>query len=181
MTDDMQRSAAGAVAVARRVDDLTYRSDSTEQTIGLGRVLGALLREGDVLVLTGDLGAGKTQFAKGVSRGLGDTGEVTSPTFAIMAVHEEGRIPLFHFDLYRLEHAYELEDTGIFDVLGYEGVCLLEWGEQFEGELADDFLTVRIDRDPADEGARTISLEAHGDRAAHLASSIDAKLTKGAA
>ncbi len=164
-----------------RTGRMRYRSASPDDTRRFGELAAECFEDGDVVVLTGGLGAGKTQFAKGVSRGLGDTGEVTSPTFAIMAVHEEGRIPLFHFDLYRLEHAYELEDTGIFDVLGYEGVCLLEWGEQFEGELADDFLTVRIDRDPADEGARTISLEAHGDRAAHLASSIDAKLTKGAA
>ena len=89
-----------------------------------------------------------------------------------MAVHDGGRIPLFHFDLYRLEHAYELEDTGIFDVLGYEGACLLEWGEQFQDELTDEFLGVVIAR--TGESTRAISLEAHGRRAEELAEAIDA-------
>lgn len=77
-----------------------------------------------------------------------------------MAVHDGGRIPLFHFDLYRLEHAYELEDTGIFDVLGYEGACLLEWGEQFQDELTDEYLGVVIIR--TGEHERMIALELMG-------------------
>ena len=129
-----------------RIAPLAYRSECVEDTVSLGGLVAPLLREGDVLVLTGGLGVGKTHFTKGVSAGLGDDHPVTSPTFALMAVHDGGRIPLFHFDLYRLEHAYELEDTGIYDVLGYEGVCLLEWGEQFQDELCDEFLSVRIER-----------------------------------
>ena len=104
---------------------------------------------------------------------LGDGHMVTSPTFALMAVHDQGRIPLFHFDLYRLEHAYELEDTGIFDVLGYEGACLLEWGEQFQDELTDEYLSVTLKRDEGDSDVRTITLEAHGDRAMELSHLID--------
>ena len=90
-----------------------------------------------------------------------------------MAVHDGGRIPLFHFDLYRLEHAYQLEDTGIFDVLGYEGACLLEWGEQFQDELTDEYLGVVISRVEGDADARSISLEPHGPRAEDLARAID--------
>ena len=90
-----------------------------------------------------------------------------------MAVHDQGRIPLFHFDLYRLEHAYELEDTGIYDVLGYEGVCVLEWGEQFQDELTDEFLSVTLGRVDDDPDARTIELEAHGARAEELLRAID--------
>ena len=97
---------------------LAYASASQEDTERLGELVAPALVDGDILVLTGGLGVGKTHFTKGVARGLGDGLPVTSPTFALMAVHDGGRIPLFHFDLYRLEHAYELEDTGIFDVLG---------------------------------------------------------------
>ena len=109
-----------------------YQSESVEDTERFGELVAAFLNEGDVLILTGGLGVGKTHFTKGVSRGLGDAHPVTSPTFALMAVHDGGRIPLFHFDLYRLEHAYELEESAIFEVLGFEGACLLEWGEEFQ-------------------------------------------------
>lgn len=123
-----------------------YRCDAPADTERLGELVAGRLADGDVLVLTGGLGVGKTRFTKGVSRGLGDPREVTSPTFSIMAEHDGGRIPLFHFDLYRLERADQLEDTGIYDVLGYEGACLLEWGEQFRDELCDDYLQVDIAR-----------------------------------
>lgn len=150
---------------------LVYRSESARDTERFGEMVASALQDGDVLVLTGGLGVGKTCFTKGVSRGLGDGHPVTSPTFALMAVHDGGRIPLFHFDLYRLEHAYELEDTGIYDVLGYEGACLLEWGEQFQDELTDEYLSVKLARDG--ESGRVIELEPVGDRARELAASID--------
>lgn len=151
-----------------------YASASQADTERLGELIAPCLRDGDVLVLTGGLGVGKTHVAKGISRGLGDGHPVTSPTFSLMAVHDGGRIPLFHFDLYRLEHAYELEDTGIYDVLGYEGACLLEWGEQFQDELTDAFLAVVIDRVEDEPDARLIRLEPHGARAEELAAEIDA-------
>lgn len=157
-----------------RIAPLTFSSSSVEDTVRLGTLVAPLLREGDVLVLTGGLGVGKTHFTKGVAAGLGDGHPVTSPTFALMAVHDGGRIPLFHFDLYRLEHAYELEDTGIYDVLGYEGACLLEWGEQFQDELCDEYLSVRIGRVEGDPDARSVALEPFGERATELAASIDA-------
>lgn len=149
-----------------------YCSDAPEDTERFGELVAGCLADGDVLVLTGGLGVGKTCFTKGVARGLGDGHPVTSPTFALMAVHDGGRIPLFHFDLYRLERAFELEDTGIFDVLGYEGACLLEWGEQFQDELTDEYLAVVLTR--TGEQARDITLEAHGARAEELAQAIDA-------
>lgn len=148
-----------------------FSSSSQEDTERLGELVAPALADGDVLVLTGGLGVGKTHFTKGVSRGLGDDHPVTSPTFALMAVHDGGRIPLFHFDLYRLEHAYELEDTGIYDVLGYEGACLLEWGEQFQDELTDEFLGIVIER--TGESTRRVHLEPHGKRAEQLARAID--------
>ncbi len=150
-----------------------YMSMGVDDTMRLGELVAGCLEDGDVLVLTGGLGVGKTHFTKGVSAGLGDTHPVTSPTFALMAVHDGGRIPLFHFDLYRLEHAFELEDTGIFDVLGYEGACLLEWGEQFQDELTDEYLGVTISRIEGDESLREVALVPHGARAERLAAAID--------
>lgn len=157
----------------KRIDGLRYESACAADTEHLGEFVAPALADGDILVLTGGLGVGKTHFTKGVSRGLGDEHPVTSPTFALMAVHDGGRIPLFHFDLYRLEHAYELEDTGIFDVLGYEGACLLEWGEQFQDELCDEYLSVVISRDADDENKRTVVLKPYGARAEELARQID--------
>ena len=150
-----------------------YKTACSADTEHFGELVAPCLEDGDVLILTGGLGVGKTHFTKGVSRGLGGGHMVTSPTFALMAVHDQGRIPLFHFDLYRLEHAYELEDTGIFDVLGYEGACLLEWGEQFQDELTDEYLSVTLKRDENDSDVRMITLEAHGERAAKLSDLID--------
>lgn len=157
----------------KRIEALRYESACATDTEHLGELVAPTLADGDILVLTGGLGVGKTHFTKGVSRGLGDEHPVTSPTFALMAVHDGGRIPLFHFDLYRLEHAYELEDTGIFDVLGYEGACLLEWGEQFQDELCDEYLSVVISRDADDENKRTVVLKPYGARAEELARQID--------
>lgn len=151
-----------------------YGTSSAQDTERLGELIAPCLEEGDVLVLTGGLGVGKTHLTKGVARGLGDDHPVTSPTFALMAVHDGGRIPLFHFDLYRLQHAYELEDTGIYDVLGYEGACLLEWGEQFQDELTDEYLGVVISRVANEPDARRVELMPHGERAEKLAAAIDA-------
>lgn len=159
------------------IDEKTYKSASAEETQGLGEVLGHLLRAGDVLVLTGDLGAGKTQLTKGVARGMGIEDDVTSPTFTIEMVYEGKELPLYHFDLYRLDDADELEDTGLFDVLGGDGPCLIEWGEQFESELGDERLDVMIERldDEVAEGVeppRRITFVPHGTRAEELVSEL---------
>lgn len=155
------------------IDEKTYKSASAEETQGLGEVLGHLLRAGDVLVLTGDLGAGKTQLTKGVARGMGIEDDVTSPTFTIEMVYEGRELPLYHFDLYRLDNADQLEDTGLFDVLGTDGPCLIEWGEQFSEELGDERVDVTITRldDEVAEGVeppRRISFAARGERAEEL-------------
>ncbi len=111
------------------MDDV-MRTESAAQTMAAGEALAPLLVAGDVVLLSGDLGAGKTQFAKGVAEGLGVVEPVTSPTFNILLVHQ-GRLPLYHFDLYRLEHADELEDLDYYATLESDGVCLVEWGDRF--------------------------------------------------
>mgnify|MGYP000844384845 FL=1 len=123
-----------------------FITSSQEETIALGCTLGSLLREGDVLVLTGDLGAGKTQLTKGIARGMGVSGDVTSPTFTIEMVYEGERMPLYHFDLYRLVDTSELEDIGLYDVLGGDGPCVIEWGERFVDEIGPERVDVLISR-----------------------------------
>lgn len=154
-----------------------FRTTSAAETIALGRRLGALLEPGDVLVLTGDLGAGKTQLTKGIAAAMGVEDDVTSPTFNILMIYPGERMDLDHFDLYRLESADELEDTGLFDLLGADGVCVIEWGEQFADEIGDERLDVvltRLDDDAAvgEEPAREISLVPHGSRAQAIVDAI---------
>ncbi|MDO4797460.1 MAG: tRNA (adenosine(37)-N6)-threonylcarbamoyltransferase complex ATPase subunit type 1 TsaE [Coriobacteriales bacterium] len=157
--------------------EASFVTRSTAETIVLGERLGRLLREGDVLVLTGDLGAGKTQLTKGIARGLGVDDDVTSPTFTIGMVYEGSQMPLYHYDLYRLEDADQLDDTGLFDVLGGDGPCVIEWGEQFADQLGDERLDVfltRLDDEAAvgEEPARNVRLVPHGTRARQIAEGL---------
>lgn len=150
---------------------------SAEETIALGRRLGELLDEGDVLVLTGDLGAGKTQLTKGIAAGMGVEDDVTSPTFTIQMVYEGRELPLYHFDLYRLEDPDQLDDTGLFDVLGGDGPCVIEWGEQFAEQLGDERLDVYLTRmddeaAPGEEPARRVCFVSHGVRACSIVQNI---------
>ena len=166
----------GGVSAAGPADAgwLSWRTEGVEKTIALGAALGRVLRPGDVLVLTGDLGAGKTQLTKGIAAGMGIDDDVCSPTFNILMVYEGIEMPLYHFDLYRLDDASELEDTGIYDLLGGDGPCVIEWGEQFAEELGDERLDVyvsRLEREaaPGGEPPRELRLVPHGARARELA------------
>ena len=130
----------------RMVDSGIFVSSSTAETIALGEKCGELLAAGDVLVLTGDLGAGKTQFTKGIARGMGITADVTSPTFTIEMVYEGSVMPLYHFDLYRLNDSSQLDDIGLFDAMESDGPTVIEWGEQFADDIGDDRADVFISR-----------------------------------
>ena len=161
--------------------DATFVTHAERETIALGERLGAILQAGDVLVLTGDLGAGKTQLTKGIAQGLGISDDVTSPTFNILMVYDGGELPLYHFDLYRLDDPDQLEDTGLYDLLDGDGVCVIEWGEQFAREIGDErldvFLTRLDDRaEPGEEPPRELRLVANGARAERLAAAFDAAL-----
>jgi tRNA threonylcarbamoyladenosine biosynthesis protein TsaE len=120
-----------------------FRTGDLRATREAGAALAALLEPGDVVTLSGDLGAGKTSFTQGVARGLGVEGPVVSPTFNILVVHE-GRLTLDHFDLYRLEHEDQLEDVDFFGTLESGGVTLIEWGDRFPEALPADRLDVEI-------------------------------------
>ena len=110
-------------------------SHSPAETFEHGRALAATLRAGDVLALDGDLGAGKTHFVKGIAAGLGCEGDVTSPTFTLVHEYTGGRLPLFHFDFYRLESEDETLRIGLDDYLGAGGVVVIEWAGKFPALL----------------------------------------------
>ena len=137
---------------------MDYLSNSVEETEALGAELAVRLEPGDVVAFTGDLGAGKTAFVRGLARGLGIPDRVTSPTFTIVNEYEGGRLPLFHFDLYRLASSDELFEIGWEDYLRRGGVCAVEWSENAAGALERD--TVRVDlRRGAEDGQRVITIQ----------------------
>ena len=137
---------------------MEFLTQNEEETEALGRRLGERLTPGTVVAYTGDLGAGKTAFTRGLARGLGITERVTSPTFNIVNEYEGGRLPLFHFDLYRLGGADELFDIGWEDYLARGGVCAVEWSENAEGALEEPYITVEIRRGETDR-QRCIEIE----------------------
>ena len=113
----------------------TIISHRPTDTIAVARGIARGLQRGDVLALCGDLGAGKTQFVKGIAAGLGYTGEVTSPTFTLIHEYLGARVPLYHFDFYRLETETEALQLGLEEYLNGDGVCVIEWAEKFSALL----------------------------------------------
>ena len=136
----------------------TYLTHNEQETEAVGEALAARLEAGAVIAYTGDLGAGKTAFTRGLARGLGWQGRVTSPTFTIVNEYE-GRIPLFHFDLYRLGGEDELFDIGWEDYLARGGVCAVEWSERVEEALPPETVRVTLRRSPESENWRVITVE----------------------
>ena len=133
-------------------------SASEQETEAIGRELAQRLAPGAVVAFTGDLGAGKTAFTRGLAQGLGCRGRVTSPTFTIVNEYD-GPTPLFHFDMYRLPDADALFDIGWEDYLDRGGVCAVEWSENVRDALPPDAVTVTIARCPENDGWRTITIE----------------------
>ena len=139
---------------------MDYLSNSVEETEALGAELAGRLEPGDVVAFTGDLGAGKTAFVRGLARGLGIPDRVTSPTFTIVNEYEGGRLPLFHFDMYRLASSEELFDIGWEDYLARGGVCAVEWSENIADALEGDLVQVDLRRgDGENERIITITPE----------------------
>ncbi len=121
-----------------------YESFSAKDTLQLGNRLGRFCKAGDVILLNGDLGVGKTVFSKGIGEGLGIVEPISSPTFTILQVYEGGRIPLYHFDVYRIADIEEMEEIGYEDYFYGEGVCLIEWAKQIQEILPDRTIQVTI-------------------------------------
>jgi tRNA threonylcarbamoyladenosine biosynthesis protein TsaE len=146
-------------------------SASPEQTVEFGRVLGRLLQAGDVVLLSGDLGAGKTQLTKGIALALGVQESITSPTFNILLEHKTAKgIALRHFDLYRLEDERELEDIDYFGLLEDDAISIVEWGDKFPEALPLDCLI--IDFELQDDSVRALHLTAFGSHGVQLLSDL---------
>ena len=137
---------------------MTVITKSPEQTELLGKKLAELLRPGDVIAYYGDLGAGKAAFTRGLAAGLGIREAVTSPTYTIVNEYLSGRMPLFHFDMYRLSSSEELFDIGWEDYLARGGVCAVEWSENVADALTDA-ISITIEKDPAQLDWRKITIE----------------------
>ena len=133
---------------------MTYETRSAAETEALGAKLAEKLRGGEVIAYTGDLGAGKTAFTRGLARGLGITERVTSPTFTIVNEYDSGRLPLFHFDMYRLGSSDELYDIGWEDYLGRGGVCAVEWSEIVDDALEGEVIRVDLKNGDAPDSRR---------------------------
>ena len=131
------------------IGKMVTETRSPEETYELGRKIGLQARPGQVYTLTGNLGVGKTVFTQGVAAGLGITEPVSSPTFTIVQVYEEGRLPFYHFDVYRIGDIEEMEEIGYDDYFFGEGICLIEWAELIEEILPDDRISITIEKDLA--------------------------------
>ena len=122
-------------------------SFSAEETYALGEKIGQEAKPGQVYTLIGDLGVGKTVFTQGAAAGLGITEPVSSPTFTIVQIYEEGRMPFYHFDVYRIGDPEEMEEVGFEDCIYGEGLCLIEWANLIEEILPPAYTQVRIEKD----------------------------------
>ena len=123
-------------------------SRSEKDTFALGQKLGGDCRPGDIVLLNGDLGVGKTVFTKGFGKGLGIEEPISSPTFTIMQIYESGRLPLYHFDVYRIADPDEMDEIGYEDYFFGDGVTLVEWASLIEELLPPEAIRIRIEKNP---------------------------------
>lgn len=128
---------------------MVRETNSEKETLALGRELAQQARAGQVFALVGDLGVGKTVLTKGMAEGLGITEPVNSPTFTIMQIYEEGRLPFYHFDVYRIGDPEEMEEIGYEDYFYGEGICLVEWANLICELMPEDTVWITMEKDPA--------------------------------
>jgi tRNA threonylcarbamoyladenosine biosynthesis protein TsaE len=140
---------------------LAVTTHSAAETTELAARVGALLRAGDVVLLDGELGTGKTVFAKGIARALGVTDHVVSPSFTIVREYS-GDVPMVHVDVYRIDHLQELHDLGFDDLLGDDAVTVVEWGDRVSAVLPADRLEVSIASVEHDDDARVVRVSGRG-------------------
>ena len=128
--------------------ELVVETFSPEETLELGRRLGQQAKPGEVYTLIGDLGVGKTVLTQGIAEGLEIEEPICSPTFTIVQVYEEGRMPFYHFDVYRIGDIEEMEEIGYDDYFFGEGVCLIEWAQLIEEILPQSVISIKIEKNP---------------------------------
>lgn len=144
-----------------------FYSQNEKQLLAFGEKIGQKLKAQDVLILTGDLGAGKTTLTKGIAKGLGIKQMIKSPTYTIVREYE-GRLPLYHLDVYRIGD--DPDSIDLDDFLFGDGVTVIEWGELLDASLLDDYLTIRLDKK---EDGRQLTFIPHGSRSQELAEELD--------
>ncbi|HAI91924.1 MAG TPA: tRNA (adenosine(37)-N6)-threonylcarbamoyltransferase complex ATPase subunit type 1 TsaE [Butyrivibrio sp.] len=127
--------------------NMVFESTSSQMTFEFAKKIGENLKRGDVLCLDGDLGVGKTVFTKGVAAGLGIKDDVSSPTFTLIQEYYGGRLPLYHFDVYRIDGPWDMDDLGYDEYFYGEGVCLVEWGSMIKELFPENTIYVRIEKD----------------------------------
>ena len=154
---------------------LHLRSDSLASTSAIAASLAGMARRGDLIVLAGEMGTGKTAFAKGFGEAIGVTEPITSPTYTLVHSYPAGRVTLHHADIYRLTTLHEVADLALGELLESDGIVLVEWGDVVAGSLGDHVL-VRLDFDEADEQARDIVISATGRSWAARWSEIERRL-----
>ena len=144
--------------------ETVYETISAAETHAIGKKIGETAKPGDVYTLVGDLGVGKTVFTQGIADGLGITEPVSSPTFTIVQVYEEGRMPFYHFDVYRIGDIEEMDEIGYEDYFYGEGLCMIEWANLIEEILPDKRYDVTIEKD-LEKGFdyRKITIKEHED------------------
>ena len=123
---------------------MEYDSYSAKETFEIGRKLGENVKRGDILCLNGDLGVGKTVFSQGFACGMGITEPISSPTFTIVQTYEEGDMPLYHFDVYRIGSSDEMYDIGYDEYINGDGVCIIEWANLIDDILPDEYLYIEL-------------------------------------
>ena len=127
---------------------MVYETFSAEETEKLGEQIGREAKPGEVYTLIGDLGVGKTVFTQGIAKGLEITEPICSPTFTIVQEYEEGRMPFYHFDVYRIGDIEEMEEIGYDDYFFGNGICLIEWAELIQELLPEQIISVTIEKNP---------------------------------
>ena len=144
---------------------MVIETHDPEETFEVGRPIGMNAKPGQIYTLTGDLGVGKTVFTQGVAAGLGITEPVNSPTFTIIQEYEDGRLPFYHFDVYRIGDLEEMEEIGYDDYFFGQGICLIEWAELIEEILPEKRIEVTIEKD-LEKGFeyRKITIEERGEK-----------------
>lgn len=139
---------------------MIIETTSARETFQLGKYIGEKAQAGQIYTLNGDLGVGKTVFTQGVALGLGIQEPVNSPTFTIIQEYDSGRLPFYHFDVYRIGDIEEMEEIGYDDYFFGEGICLIEWAELIEEILPEKMISVTIEKDPSkDFDYRKITIE----------------------
>jgi ATPase, YjeE family len=154
MTDQLYQNLEKIDSSRKNIMDIVfdknikeYETESREDTFLLAKQMAECSVPGQVICLNGDLGVGKTVFAQGFGAGLGITEPMASPTFTILREYHEGRLPLYHFDVYRVSDIDEMEETGFFDFINGDGVTLIEWAELIEDVIPRDAVQIRIEKD----------------------------------